>query len=655
MAGLDYLVGVRFKAYGNLLGEIGKYSFALAGLEGLTGVLKNKFVDLSAAGIGAFVELTKAAENYQKMLATLEIGLRNATTAHKAMHQALSTKGAAGFLTPEAGVTRGMLLGGYFGAKGLNPKSEGMYNRTVEMLRGTYGMSSADSSGFMQKFLSAGLGYAQARGVPVGKQENYAIHAAQLVAANMGKFVDQGAYLSNIRRAMQSPYAGTTGLSTNMLFGSIGLDTLLQQTRGVGSGATNRLMALMTGNASRAAVETAMLNGFHVGVNGSVAMAVGGHPYAFSRRQMLSFISDPRLLAKTMLPTLEAGSPYAGMSLRQVERDKAALSFLSVRAKAELASSHSGMYSKFLEGLFFTPHDYRHFGEVSPFTNKYDAPVVNALNRLSGNLDKLGDVIGKQAGPMVAGVVGGLGAAAGWVTSAAAHHPWVGKAMAVGSLVATGIGISGIVKGIGTFLSKVPAFGLLGRGVGLLGDAGMLGTAGFGGWEIGKILDKVFPKFTGGLGKDIVGGWLGIFDAMKAFFSWISGNTKGVVHDIHQMTHAFSFMAHGLTDMAQAVGISIGSSPLHAAEKRALASSWMGAKGSAVINSFGKYDPTTGELPVTYTETEKGKSAASRLDVYLHGEDNTKDIAHAIAQSLQRVVTGEGRNTARPLASGVGG
>jgi hypothetical protein len=208
---------------------------------------------------------------------------------------------------------------------------------------------------------------------------------------------------------------------------------------------------------------------------------------------------------------------------------------------------------------------------------------------------------------------------------------------------------------LGGLLSKVPMLGWLGKGVGLLGSAGMLGTAAFGGWEIGKILDKAFPHITAGLGKGSVGFVMSIFDAMKAFLSWVSGNGKGVAHDLHSIGSAFSFMTKGLNEMLKPFGVApFLHSSLTSAEHLSMRRTWLGKLGMVQVKSFGKYDVSTGELPVTYTETEKGKSTSSRIDVYLHGDDSTKEIAHHIAHALKSVVTGEGIKTARPLAAGIG-
>ena len=393
-----------------------------------------------------------------------------------------------------------------------------------------------------------------------------------------------------------------------------------------------------------------MLNGFRVGVNGSVAMAVGGHPYSFSKSQMLSFIRDPRLLAKTMLPTLEAGSPYAGMSLNQVEHNKAALAFLSVRAKAEFASSHSGMYSKFLEGLFFTPYDYKHFGYVSPFTNRYDAPTVNAMNRLSATVDKFAAVLGKQAGSTVSGTLGVLNTVGGWATTALKHMPFAGGVLATAAGWAAGMGISGAVRKVGGFLSKfaekLPILGRIGSVLGGVGIAGEAGVSFLTGWNIGKLLDKWFPHLTGGIGKTIVGGVLGLFDATKAFFSWIAGSSNGVESALKNAHHAFSFMFKGLAEIGKVLGLWTPATPLTT------------QAAHIYDNYMKKHMQPDGALPVApqvapvVAPTAAGTT--SHLHVYLHGDGSNKDIAHHVAQALKSVVTGEGRSTARPLAAGIG-
>lgn len=659
MAGLDYLVGVRFKAYGNLLGEIGKYSFALAGLEAASDLLKNRFVDLAAAGIGAFAELTKAAENYQKMLANLKGELQGTGLAHKAMAQALSTKGTNAFLSPGSGVARGALLGNLFG--NLNPAANKQYNRTMEMMMYTHNMSQANATGFMQKFVGAGLGYAQTTGVSSKNQETSSIRTAQMVAANMWKFAALGngaggAYLNNIYSALRSPYAGTPGLSEKTLFGAVGLNTLLQSTHGYGSGATQRFLALMTGHGSRQTIQDLMLAGVHVGLQGNLGMAVGGHVYKFNRQQMLGFLKNPQMLTKAFLPLVEQGSKYTGWSLNQVEHNSAAKAYIATHAKAMLGNLGSGIFSLFMEGYLLNRFERNRYGGNTPFTEKDNSKLLKSLGVLHQSLDKLGDIIGKQSSPMITNVIGGLSGATRWFTSLVSHHPWIGPAMTTGSLVATGIGVSGIVRMLGGLLSKVPMLGWLGKGVGLLGSAGMLGTAAFGGWEIGKILDKAFPHITGGLGKGSVGFVMSIFDAMKAFLSWVSGNGKGVAHDLHSIGSAFSFMTKGLNEMLKPFGVApFLHSSLTSAEHLSMRRTWLNKFGSVHINSFGKYDVSTGELPVTYTETEKGKSTTSRLDVYLHGDEGTKSIAAAIARHIANVNTAEGMKLSRSHTIGVGG
>ena len=482
MAGLDYLVGVRFKAYGNLLGEIGKYSFALAGLEAASDLLKNRFVDLAAAGIGAFAELTKAAENYQKMLANLKGELQGTGLAHKAMAQALSTKGTNSFLSPGSGVARGALLGNLFG--NLNPAANKQYNRTMEMMMYTHNMSQGDATGFMQRFVGAGLGYAQTTGVSSKNQEMSSIRTAQMVAANMWKFAGLGngaggMYLNNIYSALRSPYVGMAGLSEKTLFGAVGLNTFMQAEHGYGSGAAQRYLALIMGHGSKQTIQDMMLAGIHVGLQGNLGMAVGGHVYKFNRQQMLGFLKHPQTLTKAFLPLIEEGSKYAGWSLSQVEHNRAARRYVSTHSQTILGNLHSGIFTLFREGFLLTQGERKRFGGNTPFTGKDNSKLLKSMGVLGNNLDKLGDIIGKQSSPMITGVIGGLSGATKWVTSLVAHNPWIGPAMTTGSLVATGIGISGVVRMLGGLLSRVPMLGMLGKGIGFMGDAGMLGTAAF--------------------------------------------------------------------------------------------------------------------------------------------------------------------------------
>ena len=650
MAGLDYLVGVRFKAYGNLLGEIGKYSFALAGLEMASDLLKNKFVDLAAAGIGAFVELTKAAENYQKILANLRGELQGTGLAHKAMTQALSVKGTNAYLSPTSGAARGALLGNLFG--NLNPAASKQYNRTMEMLMYTHNMHQANATGFMQRFVGAGLGYAQTTGVSPRNQEMSSIRTAQMVAANMWKFVSLGhgaggTYLSNIYSALRSPYAGTLGLSEKALFGAVGLNTLMQATHGYGSGAAQRFLALMTGHASKQTVQDLMLAGVHVGLQGNLGMAVGGHVYRFNRQQMLGFLKHPQKLTEAFLPLIEQGSKYAGWSLSQIESNRHARQYIATHAKAMLGNLGSGIFTTFMEGYLLTQAERRRFGANTPFTEKDNSKLLRSLGVLSQNMEKLGDVIGKQASPIVTSVIGGLSGATKWLTSFVSHHPWVGQAMTVGSLVATGVGISGMVGKIGAFISsKIPMLGWLGKGMGFLGNAGMLGSAAFGGWEIGKLLDEWFPHLTGGIGKTIVGGVLGLFDATKAFFSWIAGNSSGVTSALKHARHAFSFMFKGLAEIGKVLGLWTPATPLD-------------TKAAHIYDNYlKKHTQPDGALPVAPQVAPIGSPTAagttSHLHVYLHGNGSNKEIAHHIAHALKSVVTGEGIKTARPLAAGIG-
>ena len=650
MAGLDYLVGVRFKAYGNLLGEIGKYSFALAGLEMASDLLKNKFVDLAAAGIGAFVELTKAAENYQKILANLRGELQGTGLAHKAMTQALSVKGTNAYLSPTSGAARGALLGNLFG--NLNPAASKQYNRTMEMLMYTHNMHQANATGFMQRFVGAGLGYAQTTGVSPRNQEMSSVHTAQMVAANMWKFAGLGhgaggMYLNNIYSALRSPYVGMAGLSEKTLFGAVGLNTFMQAEHGYGSGAAQRYLALIMGHGSKQTIQDMMLAGIHVGLQGNLGMAVGGHVYKFNRQQMLGFLKHPQTLTKAFLPLIEEGSKYAGWSLSQVENNRAARQYVSTHSQTILGNLHSGIFTLFREGFLLTQGERKRFGGNTLFTEKDNSKLLKSMGVLGQNLDKLGDIIGKQSSPMITGVIGGLSGATKWFTSLVSHHPWIGPAMTAGSLVATGVGISGVVRMLGGLLSRVPMLGMLGKGIGFLGDAGMLGTAAFGGWEIGKILDKAFPKFTGGIGKTIVGGVLGLFDATKAFFSWIAGSSSGVESALKHARHAFSFMFKGLDEIGKFLGLWTPSTSLN-------------TKAAHIYDNYlKKHTQTDGALPIDshaaplISPTAPG--GASHVHVYLHGDGSNKEIAHHVAQALKSVVTAGGISTARPLASGVGG
>ncbi len=629
MAGLDYLVGIRFKAYGNLGESLKKYVW--------------EFADFASVGVAAFAALTDAALQYQKTLALLGGELNNTKLAHKAMAQTLSSKGSSAYLTPGAGASRGALLGNLFGDQGLNKGSVNAYNRTVEMLRGTYHMTANQASSFMSKAVMAGVGFAQTRGIAPGKQESYALSTAQMLAANVGKFhgESQSTYMSSMYAALKSPYAGMPGLSRGTLFGAVGLNTVMQQTHGYGAGATNRLLSLISGHASHSAVSLLMLDHMRLGVNGSLALAVGGHPYKIDKSQMLRYLADPVAFTKRFLPMLETGTPYTGMSLAQIDKNPAAKRAIGLAAAQALKASHSGLYTLFQEGLLLTPHELRRYGTNTTFTNKNDSPLVNAMNSLEASLDKLWMRIGKVAD--VTGVMQGISKGASWLNTAMGV-----PAIAHGVLGLGAFGLLGLAK-IGSKLGFLGSLKALGT---LIGRVSELSMAAYGGWQIGKTLDAVFPKTTASVGKIVAGTVLTVFNAAKVFFAWISGNANSITSALKSLQHSLSFIGKGFHELANLIDPSAHKGKLHSIERKVLNSTYTGPLGDIYATHIGK--DRNGELPVDYMHTQGRIHTENHFTVHVHPGESPSEIQMAIVDALKSVVHASGRNTSSSLAHGIG-
>ncbi len=510
---LNYNVGVRFEAFGNLHSRMAALTAAFLLLEGRSNALQRGFLSVGKAGVAMFAGLIAAARDYNNVLAKLETSSFNIAQAHAAMANSLrggtpfgmaATAGqqmaiAGAFMTPSAGVSQANLKA---------------YQRPITWLQ--YGMQysggAAESMGYealrAARTAEAYRGYVGASGVaPSLALESRIIRHLPHIAVGR-----RGAYFSEITSALMDPRFATTPLRNIMRMAAM--------TATQGGVTPNEIAKFAMGGIQSQEVAQMMNMGLHIGV-GNLAAAVGGHPFMLSSATqqgiMKNYVSWSR---SHLIPGLERA---AGMTPTPVGQ--------LTHAQYATLSKEAGIAFGAQPVLF-------HMAEAALTMNRFETAVVRAttsvhtMNRASNTVGKTLGTMGAQIGE-IGGTIGG---------DFRSSQVW--KLFAEGGLGLTGgilhlmgnksygkpitnilSGMSGVSMGLG--VAGIGArFGMsaLGSGLGaILGVPAALLT----GWEIGKLLDKISIVRTSAL--TVVTGIMGLFNDLKSLVLPAEHIVKGFV------------------------------------------------------------------------------------------------------------------------------
>jgi hypothetical protein len=669
---MDYLVGVRFEASGNLYSAMGKLSMAMLAADEATGLLKNRFVDMAAAGVGMFAALTSASVQYTNTVARLAVTLNGVKDLHKNLGAVLGPTGNAQYLSSN---TLTGLVGTVQSLYGGHPPKGAL--RTAANIANVaeygYGYGS-HAQPVVSSLLTSGVRYAQYMGYKSPEHiERISASVARAVLGhqNIAGASNQSAYLSAANSVFGSSLIGNLGknVSPNMI-----ATWIAATTRQGDSGAVPAFLNLMAGkgltNAKGLPLLMNKMFGLHLGTNQSILAASQGNYLKLDMRSKDPFVN----VARSLLFGLEKG---AGYTTNKFIRESALTSAQRrhIMQMAGVDFDKHGPFYGMLKTYMFS------MGALSHVKGNYQQAAAAGKQRTQRNLNLITDSAGRiytqiGAGADVSGILGWAGHTLAGMASTMSTHPSIGRHVGGAGLAAAFSGISAGVMGLFGKIMEKMGFGTLAKGAGSIGSKFLAPLAMFQALVSGASLLRAIPSIRSG--ENFLTHWMGkikyvnkgLFSLMKAVsdFGWaiatfnfgkyfpkFISNMKGAFSDWHKdLTSLFKPLIGGSSIVHSQFkhGKTSGVLPF-AFHGRAYTTMW-----SAHEAAFNKKKDME-QWDADYTNPVTHKHAVQDVHIHFHGVNpgskaGLKDVQDGIVKALRNAVMGAGFHTATPLAAGNG-
>lgn len=466
----NYLVGIDFRAYGNLAEKMGV-------LGGLFDILRNKYFDFATAGVAVFSELTDQAIQYQNTLLKINAITGNMVQAHKVMKGILTPGGAQTGIplaTREALAAQTLRV-----MKEESPTLGRAEDWSMRYLRYQAGVPTQTAQSTIADMILTLRNAGLARGMIVGSPQ-------------MNQFMGQTLrnFAVNLpREAMPQQFETILkGLLTNPVFNRyspqalVNTASILGQTP-QGEKAYSAMQQVVMGFNKNASLFTILSGmGVPMRVTGNLLTALHGHAIQTSEQFRRLLVTHTRLFTqRILLPFAEQqvggiapGTPYARLTSAQA----AEVQRYARRALGDFAPFITMLGAPHLRAIGWRSVHNR------ATTDEFWHNIEANLNIIAKNTGKAFLPIAQPAGQFLSNAIGALAGVSGGGTG------WKGTGAGLITFLASFFA-SKTISGIGKLVGMIPWLNDVGyviRSIGVLG--GIVGAA-MAGWEIGKALDKI--------------------------------------------------------------------------------------------------------------------------------------------------------------------
>ncbi len=407
-AAVNYLVGIRFEAYGSLLRKMGGMQSMLGNLEKSNKSFLGTLIKVGAVGVAAFAVLTREAEKYNSALIRME-GLQ--VRAQKQLTgQAFRMGGAPTGYSPVALMqTETSLRQVLGGSQYVTPAATRQFTTMQNILR-QWGMGSDTARTTLLEQLRSALLGEQQRGLKGSAAAQAAMRdiAQEFVTSIRIGGISGGRQTSEqyqraVQQALESPYLQKM-LSPQQIVTTLG--RLASYKPGMMQ-SFQTLTGLGVGGVSNMQAAQLMQMGVPIAPATTMQAAISGHRFAIRQDVMRQMLTHPGAFAlQYLLPAAERAAHVAPMPIDQLRHNKQA--YRAVQAVIPtLYGGDSAVFGQMLQyglapGRAFRAQQTAAVADPYAFMNKLlNKSIQQKLRNLEAAFGKLADSLGRLGAPAV--------------------------------------------------------------------------------------------------------------------------------------------------------------------------------------------------------------------------------------------------------------